>query len=131
MSEGKDENDDHVINFRDASNAGRGFKDRTINYRKYMSDQCSHKGPYIVDPHLAFVECGDCGAHLNPLFVLGKLANNESYWNTRARDLKKYILELNAEIEGRSRTKCTHCGNMTAIRWQRCQPAPFIRTLTR
>ncbi len=98
----------------------------TVNRRRYATDRCQHRGPFIVDRTLATVECGDCGAMLNPMFVLEVLATHEAYWSLRCRDLQRYLDRLNKEIEGRQRTKCTHCGNMTAIRFSFEPPRTWV-----
>lgn len=92
------------------------------NYRRYGQNACEHKGPYYVDEDLAAIECGDCGAYLNPVFVLLKLAKQEGYWNRRVKDLAAYLDQINAEIGERSRTKCVHCGNMTPIKFKHEMP---------
>lgn len=97
-----------------------------MNRRRYSVDRCKHRGQYIVDSTLATVECGDCGAALNPIFVLEMLAWQEAYWSTRMRDLQRYLAAINKEIEGRQRTKCTHCGNMTAIRFGTEMPRTWV-----
>lgn len=94
----------------------------TVNRRKYRTDVCRHRGPFLVDTTLACVECGDCGAMLNPLYVLELLACNETYWILRKRDLQQHVDYLEKEIEGRTRTKCVHCGNMTPIRFNKEPP---------
>ncbi len=98
----------------------------TVNRRKYRTDQCRHRGPFQVDTTLACVECGDCGAMLNPLYVLEVLSCHEAYWNARMRDLREFIAYLDKEIEGRVRTKCVHCGNMTPIRFNREPPRTWV-----
>jgi DNA-directed RNA polymerase subunit RPC12/RpoP len=103
---------------------------RTIidNSRRYRQDQCAHKGPYIVDRKLAAVECEDCGAYLNPLYVLEMLAYKETYWNTRQEELTTYLATVNEEIKDRTRTRCTHCGNMTAIKFKHEVPLTWVPT---
>lgn len=88
------------------------------NGRRYDPTRCEHKGPYYVDRQLAAVECGDCGAHLNPVYVLEMLACDETYWNQRLKDVQQYLAEIREALHARTRTKCTHCGNMTAIKFQ-------------
>lgn len=114
---------DNVISIKDMKPVERTYE-RTIiaNGRRYNPGACEHKGPFVVDPKLGTVECGDCGAMLNPIYVLEVLAGHETYWNMRQRDLSKYIADLNEEIKDRTRTKCTHCGNMTAIKFKRELP---------
>jgi hypothetical protein len=98
-----------------------------VNKRRYHTDNCKHRGAYHVDTRLATVECGDCGAALSPMFVLEMLAYHEAYWNARCRDLQAYLDKINKELEARSRTKCTHCGNMTAIRFIAEMPRTWVQ----
>jgi DNA-directed RNA polymerase subunit M/transcription elongation factor TFIIS len=101
-----------------------GYRERTYtktiidSARRHRHNDCPHKGPYLVDRKLAAVECQECGAYLNPLYVLEKMAAQETYWNQRLKDLIKYVEEVQDEIKERTRTKCTHCGNMTAIKFR-------------
>lgn len=116
-----------VISFADA--AARKVPPRTVidNSRRFSPESCNHKGPFIVDSKLERVECGDCGAHLSPHFVLKTLAAHEAYYNQRSKDLTAYLKEVKAELEGRARTKCTHCGNMTAIKFNKEAPRTWFR----
>jgi DNA-directed RNA polymerase subunit M/transcription elongation factor TFIIS len=98
------------------------------NSRRYAQHSCEHKGPYIVDRKLATVECGDCGAYLNPMYVLEMLAYKEAYWNKRQEELTAYLREINEEIKERTRTKCTHCGNLTAIKFKHELPRTWVHT---
>lgn len=129
MSEddGEKTTDAKVISIRDGKPSERTYE-RTIidNGRRYQTNACPHKGPFIVDRKLGTVECGDCGAALNPIYCLEVLACGEAYWNLRQRDLAKYLAEINAEIEGRTRTRCTHCGNMTAIKFKKEVPRTWV-----
>jgi len=57
------------------------------------------------------VECGACGTRLDPMFVLRRLAHEETKWHeTRQR----YDDEMKRLAE-RSRTKCEYCDKMTRI----------------
>jgi hypothetical protein len=98
------------------------------NGRRYNPGRCEHKGPFVVDPKLASVECQDCGALLNPIYVLEQMARHETYWNMRQKELSQYLSEINKEIQDRERTKCTHCGNMTAIRFKKEMPRTWFPT---
>lgn len=119
--------DDKVISIRTGRPEDRTYeRTLTANDRRYNPNACPHKGPYLVDRKLATVECGDCGALLNPIYVLEMLACQEAYWNMRQRDLGKYLAEINSEIEGRTRTRCTHCGNMTAIKFKKEMPQTWV-----
>lgn len=127
MDDEGDKTEDKVISIRTGKPEDRTYERTLIaNERRYNPNQCTHKGPYIVDRKLGSVECGDCGALLNPIYVLEVLASKEAYWNMRQRDLGKYLNELNKEIEGRQRTRCTHCGNMTAIRYEKKPPQTWV-----
>lgn len=98
----------------------------TVNRRRYTVEKCKHRGPYLVDTKLACVECQDCGALLNPMFVLEMIAYSEAYYSARMRDLREYLARINKEIEGRQRTKCVHCNNMTPIRFTAEQPRTWV-----
>lgn len=113
-----DVDESKIVQFRPAAEGAAKVYEHTMvsNTRRYRADACRHKGPYIVDAKLAAVECGDCGAFLNPLYVLEKLAHSEAYWNQRQKDLSAHLAKIEEEIKDRTRTRCTHCGNMTAIR---------------
>lgn len=118
-----EDKDDNVISFAKAKDAERTYEKTIIeNKRRYGPGHCPHKGPYLFDQTLATVECGDCGSLLNPLFVIEVLANREAYWNRRQKELAEYLGQINEEIKERTRTKCTHCGNMTAIRFKKEMP---------
>lgn len=66
---------------------------------------------YIVDEKLAEVECGKCGAKLNPMWVLTRLANEDRRYE---EGQKRYQEEMK-RLSERSRTKCHNCGKMTEI----------------
>lgn len=73
---------------------------------------CQHLfAQYIVDEGLAEVECGDCGAKLNPMWVLCRLATEDRRYHEAA---KRYHEEMK-RLRERTRTKCEHCGRMTCI----------------
>ena len=78
---------------------------------RYELSKCQHKH-VTVDERLAEVECQDCGAKLNPMQVLARLAREESRLKHRIESLRK----LNAELDSKTRTKCRHCGQMTPVR---------------
>lgn len=120
----------NVISLADAAKAKASSPERTIvnNSRRYSPDACKHRGPFSLDRKLGSVECGDCGALLNPIYVLEVLAAHEAYWNERIKDLQTHLNKINKELEGRSRTKCTHCGNMTAIKFKDEPPRTWYRS---
>ena len=116
----------NVISIKSGKPSDRTYDRTLISGRRYDTQQCEHKGPFIIDRKLATVECQDCGALLNPIYVLEMLACHETYWNTRQKELSKYLIKVNEEIKGRERTKCTHCGNMTAIRFKAKLPRTWL-----
>ena len=76
------------------------------------SVECSHLFvQYLVCDSAAEVECGRCGAKLNPMWVLIRLASED---RRMEESQKRYQDELK-RLEGRSRTKCRCCGKMTPI----------------
>ncbi len=108
----------------------RSAPKRTIiqNNRRYGQNKCAHKGPFIVDEEKWTIECDDCGALLNPVWCLIRLAKKEAYYSQRIIDLAKHLEEIDDELKTRERTKCTHCGNMTAIRLKNGRPRTWIGT---
>lgn len=73
---------------------------------------CSHLFvQYIVDPALAEVECGQCGAKLNPMWVLNRLAAEDRRYH---EGMKRYHEEMR-RLSEREKTKCFNCGHMTRI----------------
>jgi hypothetical protein len=121
------EDEDKIVRLRPGGDGARTYeRTMTNNSRRYSQDGCPHKGPYLIDRKLATVECQDCGALLNPMYVLEQLCYRETYWNQRQKDLSEYLAKLNDEIRDRERTKCTHCGNMTAIRFKAQMPRTWV-----
>ena len=73
---------------------------------------CSHTfTTYVVDDALAEVECGKCGAKLNPMWVLCRLAVDDRRMEASQKRYEEGLRRLGS----RSRTKCLHCGKMTPI----------------
>jgi hypothetical protein len=66
---------------------------------------------YVVDPAAAEVECSNCKAKLNPMWVLARLAHHE----TRYHELAARYQDEMRRLSKRTRTKCDHCGAMTRI----------------
>ncbi len=88
MTDDEDKSDDTIVSLRPGKPSERIYeRTLTSNSRRYGSNECNHKGPYTFDRKLATVECGDCGALLNPLYVIEMLAAHEAYWNQRQKDL--------------------------------------------
>lgn len=58
------------------------------------------------------VECGLCGTRLDPMFVLVRMANEESQWSRTRQNYQDEMKRLNERL----RTKCQHCDRMTRIR---------------
>ena len=74
---------------------------------------CTHKRvPYRIREGEIEVECGGCGTRLDPMFVLHQLAIEDSLWKQRQEAAAK----VGKELEGRVRTKCQHCGQITRIK---------------
>ena len=77
---------------------------------RYSVGTCQHKH-FSVDEILDEVECSDCGAKLNPMQVLVRLAREESVLKNRIASMR----QLKADLEKKQRTKCRHCGQMTPV----------------
>lgn len=85
------------------------------------SEGCNHKWffvnnqivdvTYQVREGETEVECGNCGTRLDPMWVIVRLAREETQWQ---RTQQRYHEEM-ARIDCRSKTKCQHCGKMTRI----------------
>jgi len=97
-----------VINFP----LRRRANDRTLE-RKSVLAGCSHfPATYFFCESENEVTCGNCGAKLNPVWVIAQLAMYESRW----MDARRRYLQLKTEHERRRSCKCQHCGRMTRIR---------------
>lgn len=66
---------------------------------------------YLIREGETEVECGNCGTKLDPMFVLRRLANEETQW---LRTRSNYVEEMK-RLNARTRTTCQHCGKMTRI----------------
>lgn len=65
-----------------------------------------------VDEKLAELTCSDCGAKMNPIVYLAKLAKQETSWGWQGREVAK----ARAELAERKKCRCTKCGEWTEIR---------------
>lgn len=78
-----------------------------------LAGECRHLDvTYRYTEDRRDVECGGCGAKLNPIWVISQLGNKESQW---LRSFEAYV-KMRKEHEARVRCKCEHCGKMTRIR---------------
>lgn len=77
------------------------------------SGPCMHIDvTYFVDERSTDVTCGACDARLSPMWVLGRLANEER----RLIELHRRYVEAKRAAEKRIRTKCEHCKQITRIK---------------
>lgn len=74
------------------------------------SKRCKHN-KFLVDEELGYVECGICGEHLNPIWVISQLCNREARAWVKLNDLNKLAIEASQK----NRCKCEHCKQMTRI----------------
>lgn len=75
-------------------------------------NKCKHyRGPFEVDEDSGVCVCKECGGSVTPIFVLKRLMSSESRWNSS----RENYLEEMKRLKERSRTKCQHCGGITAI----------------
>lgn len=84
--------------------------DRTLQRADRFAGRCQHN-KFIYDETLGYVECGLCGEHLNPLWVIGQFTDKES----RAVRYLAQLEQLVADTKAKTRCKCQHCGEMTNI----------------
>ncbi|MDH0342126.1 hypothetical protein [Chromobacterium haemolyticum] len=73
--------------------------------------QCRHLN-VRVNEDLAEVTCRDCEAKLNPIWVLSRMAKEETKWAFRRSE----FIKTREALAQRSRCKCQHCGQMTRIK---------------
>lgn len=66
---------------------------------------------YLIREGETEVECSHCHTKLDPMFVLRRMAHEETHWQ---RSRAQYIEEME-RLKGRSRTQCDNCGKMTRI----------------
>jgi DNA-directed RNA polymerase subunit RPC12/RpoP len=71
---------------------------------------CQHKH-FDVDARLQEVECRDCKAKLNPMWVLVALSHEEHRLLDRWARLQAQIQSMSEK----TRTKCKNCGKFTPI----------------
>ncbi len=116
------DDDDNIISLDEKKSDITSRQMVVDNRRKFHPDRCKHEGSVIVDGKEAMVECRDCGALLNPIYVLQLMAAKESYYRRHVTALREHLHDLEEEIKGRQRTKCTHCSNMTAIKFKNRMP---------
>lgn len=76
-----------------------------------LEGKCRHLNIDVCEDK-AEVTCRDCGEKLNPIWVLMRMAKEETKWAYR----RSQFIEARAELEKRQRCKCQHCGNMTRIK---------------
>ncbi len=87
--------------------------DRSLQCVPYKPGTCQHLGvTYFYSAAESEVTCGGCSARLNPVWVIGQMAQQESQWI----EGRKVYLRLKEEHESRKRCKCQHCGRLTRIR---------------
>jgi ribosomal protein S27E len=72
--------------------------------------KCLHNRFYVNEAE-AEVTCRDCNEKLNPIWVLVRMARQETIYHEAHR---RYLDEME-RLKERSRTKCTNCGHMTEI----------------
>ncbi len=83
----------------------------SCDHRSYYADGRMVPVTYGLREGETEIECGRCHTRLDPMFVLRRLASEETSWK---RHREVYIDEMK-RLKERSRTKCYHCGKMTEI----------------
>jgi len=88
---------------------------------RYDRGSCNHSyqfingrtvnAKYLIREGEMEVECSLCDTKLDPMFVLRRLAHEETQWE---RSRKTYHEEM-ARLKERKATKCEHCSKMTRI----------------
>lgn len=113
--------DDNVVELPIKAKAKRDENGPMLTVIDSWPEGCNHKwrvtgfktqdAHYLIREGETEVECGLCGTRLDPMFVLRQMAHYETQWH---RGRARYLDEMK-RLKERSRTKCTHCGNMTKI----------------
>lgn len=75
-----------------------------------QSKPCHHQA-FVIDHEKSEVECKDCKAKLNPMWVLQQLAARDHRF--QAAHLRYH--EEMKRLDERTRTKCQHCGKLTRV----------------
>ena len=83
-------------------------EDKIIDFKKWPT--CRHSN-FLVDSSLQEVECGKCGAKLNPMYVIERMANKESMSRNAIEELSAIVEKTKDKL----RCKCQHCHKMTRI----------------
>ncbi len=82
--------------------------EKVFNLMTKLTKRCQHN-KFIINPTLGYVECGLCGEHLNPMWVIEQYANAEH----RLFKQYEYLQRLISESKHKTKCKCEHCGKMT------------------
>jgi len=80
------------------------------DYPYQYGSECAHINTQISE-ELDTVLCRDCGEKLSPMWVLKRLANEETKWASKRAEM----LKLGEELYKRKRCKCEKCGEITTI----------------
>lgn len=88
--------------------------ERVIQEADRFAKSCQHN-KFIYDETLGYVECGLCGEHLNPMWVLAQFTRKEA----RAVRYLAQLERLVADTRAKTKCKCQHCGKMTDIATER------------
>lgn len=100
----------NVISFKDKfDKTDRLIGLKTVEHWSRFN-KCKHI-QVLVDEQLGHVECEKCGEKLNPIWVLTRLAREETRWAYERKQLEETTEKYNAK----SRCKCEHCGKMTKV----------------
>ena len=73
--------------------------------------QCRHLNISVHEDRTDVV-CRDCGEKLNPIWVLTRMAKEETKWSLRRAE----FIAAREALAVRQRCKCQHCGKMTRIK---------------
>ena len=84
--------------------------EKIIKIESKLSGRCQHN-KFIFNEELGYVECGICGKHLNPMWVIEQYADQEHRLFQQFERLKRLI----EETKHKTKCKCEHCGKTTNI----------------
>ncbi|MBW5416059.1 MULTISPECIES: hypothetical protein [unclassified Pseudomonas] len=87
-----------------------GRVEQVLNRVMPSHKSCKHER-FVIDERLAYIRCADCSEKIDPMFALLQLCRKQGEF---MRQHDRYQVEIE-RLNERTRTKCTHCGQMTRI----------------
>lgn len=86
-----------------------------LKKKGYEKNECKHYS-LVIDESKWLIECGDCGAQIDPIWHFMRMANKQNTLTYKIDILRRKWIDIIAKLKTRTRTKCEHCGKMTNIK---------------